>query len=43
MGLKHWHFGALYSLDEYIRLQIRFVLNTILPSERGDDYAHLVR
>ncbi|MEE2056781.1 TetR/AcrR family transcriptional regulator [Rhodococcus artemisiae] len=42
-ALKHWHFGALYSLDEYIRLQIRFVLNTILPAERRDDYAHLVR
>lgn len=42
-ALKHWHFGALYSLDEYIRLQIRFVLNTILPAERRDAYAHLVR
>ncbi|NLE78474.1 MAG: TetR/AcrR family transcriptional regulator, partial [Rhodococcus sp.] len=42
-ALKHWHFGALYSLDEYIRLQIRFVLNTILPAERRDSYAHLVR
>ncbi|NGP05526.1 TetR/AcrR family transcriptional regulator [Rhodococcus sp. 14C212] len=41
-ALKHWHFGAIYTLDEYIRLQIRFVLNTLLPAERRDDYAQLL-
>lgn len=41
-ALKHWHFGSVYSLDEYIRLQTRFVLNTLLPSERREDYAHLL-
>ncbi|WP_342660588.1 HTH-type transcriptional regulator BetI [Rhodococcus ruber] len=41
-ALKHWHFGAIYTLNEYIRLQIRFVLNTLLPAERRDDYAHLL-
>ena len=41
-ALKHWHFGAIYSLDDYIRLQTRFVLNTLLPAERRDDYAHLL-
>ncbi|AKE88929.1 MULTISPECIES: TetR/AcrR family transcriptional regulator [Rhodococcus] len=41
-ALKHWHFGAIYTLDEYIRLQTRFVLNTLLPAERRDDYAQLL-
>lgn len=42
-ALKHWHFGALYTVDEYIALQVRFVLNTIVPAERRDKYAHLMR
>lgn len=28
-ALKHWHFGANYSLDEYIRLQTRYVLASL--------------
>ena len=42
-ALKHWHFGPIYTMDEYIRLQTRHVLNTILPYDRRADYAHLVR
>jgi AcrR family transcriptional regulator len=29
-ALKHWHFGPLYSLDEYVRLQTRYVLNSLV-------------
>jgi len=28
-ALKHWHFGSNYTLDEYIRLQTRYVLNSL--------------
>ncbi|GAA4475334.1 TetR/AcrR family transcriptional regulator [Rhodococcus olei] len=42
-ALKHWHFAAVYTLDEYIRLQVRFALNTLLPAERREGYAHLLR
>ncbi|NCL77843.1 TetR family transcriptional regulator [Rhodococcus sp. YH1] len=41
-ALKHWHFGRLYSLDDYIRLQTRFVLNTVLPQEHRTRYRHLL-
>lgn len=30
-ALKHWHFGAVYHLDDYIRLQTRHVLNSLIP------------
>lgn len=29
-ALKHWHFGTIYTLDEYIRLQTGHVLNWLL-------------
>lgn len=29
-ALKHWHFGELYSLDDYIRLQTRYALNSLI-------------
>ena len=29
-ALKHWHFGPLYTLDEYIGLQTRYVLNSLM-------------
>ncbi|BCO37976.1 TetR/AcrR family transcriptional regulator [Mycobacterium heckeshornense] len=34
-ALKHWHFGPIYSLDEYIRLQTRHVLNALGVDPRG--------
>jgi AcrR family transcriptional regulator len=40
-ALKHWHFGALYSLGEYIQLQTRHVLKSLIPPDRRGDYAHL--
>jgi AcrR family transcriptional regulator len=40
-ALKHWHFGPLYSLDEYIRLQTRYVLKSLIPPDRRGGYAHL--
>lgn len=42
-ALKHWHFAKLYTVDEYTRLQIRFVLNTIVPADRRSQYGHLLR
>ena len=41
-ALKHWHFGRVYSLDDYIRLQTRFVLNTVLPQTHRTRYRHLL-
>ncbi|HYB38480.1 MAG TPA: TetR/AcrR family transcriptional regulator [Mycobacterium sp.] len=41
-ALKHWHFGPIYTLDEYIRLQTRYVLNSLIPQECRGDYAHLL-
>ncbi|KOS55986.1 TetR/AcrR family transcriptional regulator [Rhodococcus rhodochrous] len=41
-ALKHWHFGRVYSLDDYIRLQTRFVLNTVLPKTHRTRYRHLL-
>lgn len=42
-ALKHWHFGSIYTLDDYIRLQTRLVLNTTLKAERRGEYAHFLR
>ncbi|MEE2035191.1 TetR/AcrR family transcriptional regulator [Rhodococcus chondri] len=41
-SLKHWHFGRIYSLDEYIRLQTRYVLNTVVPQQKRNLYRHLM-
>jgi AcrR family transcriptional regulator len=41
-ALKHWHFGPIYSADEYIRLQTRHVLNSLIPHGRRGDYPHLL-
>jgi AcrR family transcriptional regulator len=40
-ALKHWHFGPLYSLDEYIQLQTRYVLRSLISHDRRGRYAHL--
>jgi AcrR family transcriptional regulator len=29
-ALKHWHFGPIYTIDEYIRLQTRHLLDSLL-------------
>ncbi len=42
-ALKQWHFGPLYTLDEYTARQIRFVLNSIVPAGRRERYPHLLR
>lgn len=41
-ALKHWHFGELYTLDEYIRLQTRYVLSPLIPHDRRADYPSLL-
>ncbi|MGH3969532.1 MAG: TetR/AcrR family transcriptional regulator [Mycobacterium sp.] len=30
-ALKHWHFGPNYTLDDYIALQTRYLLNSLRP------------
>jgi len=35
-ALKRWHFGELYTLDEYIGLQTRFTLNSLVR-DRGTE------
>ncbi|NMO01513.1 TetR family transcriptional regulator [Gordonia sp. TBRC 11910] len=40
-ALKHWHFAALYSVEEFIRAQLEFVLPTMVVAERLDEYRHL--
>lgn len=42
-ALKHWHFGPVYTIDEYIRLQIRHVLNALLRDDRRASYAHVLK
>ncbi|MGC2653502.1 MAG: TetR/AcrR family transcriptional regulator [Mycobacterium sp.] len=42
-ALKQWHFGPIYSLNEYIRLQTRYVLNSLIPHDRRGGYLHLLR
>jgi AcrR family transcriptional regulator len=41
-ALKHWHFGALYGLDDYIRLQTRYVLSSLISRDHRGRYAHLL-
>jgi AcrR family transcriptional regulator len=41
-ALKHWHFGPIYTLDDYIRLQTSYVLNSLIRHERRGEYAHLL-
>jgi hypothetical protein len=39
-ALKHWHFGPIYTVDEYIRLQTRHVLDSLISDGRRADYSH---
>ena len=41
-ALKHWHFGPIYTVDEYIWLQTRQVLNSLVSDGRRADYPHLL-
>src|SRR5215469_8234467 len=41
-ALKHWHFGPIYTVDEYIRLQTRYVLTSLVSDGRRADYSHLL-
>ena len=41
-ALKHWHFGPVYTSDEYIRLQTRHVLDALVRDDRRADYAHVL-
>lgn len=36
-ALKHWHFGPIYTVDEYIRRQTRHVLNALLSNDGSWD------
>ncbi len=41
-ALKHWHFGPSYSIDEYIALQTRHLLNSLVADGRRAEYAYLL-
>lgn len=41
-ALKHWHFGPIYTVEEYIALQTRHVLNGLIADDRRADYAHVL-
>ena len=41
-SLKHWHFAPLYSLDQYISAQTKFVLPTLLSQQGKRTYKHLM-
>lgn len=41
-ALKHWHFGPGYTVDEYIALQTRHVLNALVAEGRRAGYTRLL-
>jgi hypothetical protein len=41
-ALKQWHFGPNYTVDEYIRLQTRYVLASLIAHHCRGDYAQLL-
>ncbi|TDH55928.1 TetR/AcrR family transcriptional regulator [Mycobacterium eburneum] len=41
-ALKHWHFGAVYRLEDYIDRQTRYLLTALLPPQRHGDYPRLL-
>ena len=41
-ALKRWHFGPSHTVDEYIALQTRHVLNSLVAEDRRAEYAHLL-
>jgi AcrR family transcriptional regulator len=41
-ALKHWHFGPIYSIDVYIALQTRHMLDAMIRDDRRADYAHVL-
>ena len=42
-ALKQWHFGTIYSIDQYIALQTRHVLTGLIADDRRADYAHVLK
>lgn len=42
-ALKHWHFGPIYSIDQYIALQTRHVLTGLIADDRRAGYAHVLK
>lgn len=41
-ALKHWHFGPAYTVDEYVALQTRHVLNSLVADGHRARYAYLL-
>ncbi|MGW0353058.1 TetR family transcriptional regulator [Nocardia sp. 852002-20019_SCH5090214] len=41
-ALKHWHFAPRYTVEQYIRAQVRFVLPTVLAPGVAERYRHLM-
>lgn len=42
-ALKHWHFGPIYSIDQYIALQTRHVLTGLIADDRRAGYAQVLK
>jgi len=42
-ALKHWHFGPIYTIDEYIALQIRHLLGGLIADDRRADYTRVLK
>lgn len=42
-ALKQWHFGTIYSVDQYIALQTRHVLTGLIADDRRADYPHVLK
>lgn len=41
-ALKHWHFGPVYSVEDYIRLQTRHLLHALIRDNRRAEYARML-
>ncbi|BBZ49758.1 TetR/AcrR family transcriptional regulator [Mycobacterium heidelbergense] len=41
-ALKHWHFGPNYTVGDYVALQTRHVLNSLIADGRRAEYAHVL-
>ena len=42
-ALKYWHFGRLYTLDVFIRKQLRFAFNNLLVESARETYSHHIQ
>lgn len=41
-ALKHWHFGPLFTIDEFIQAQVRMFLPAVVVQRRLTRYTSLL-